>query len=383
MENLIRELEEVADPRTGNAKKHKLCDILFIAIAAGVADADTWNQIEDFATLHEDFFRRYLELPAGIPSHDTFNRVFAIMDPIVLEKNYQKWIRRFVRIKENSVISIDGKTVRGAGSKKDEGYAHMVSACLSDEGVSLGQLNVGRKTNEITVIPELLDMLDIKGCIVTADAMGCQKEVVRKIVNGKKAAYVLAVKDNQKKLHEEIMETAAMVRPSGLFTEVDAGHGRVEERIYRIYRNLSFVTGAWNLEKLSALIVVASKRFNKKTGEESREKRCYITSLPKGNNAIIAHAIRNHWQVESMHWVMDVVFGEDVSRKRVYNAAENYSRLRKTVLSLLRNYKKRTGGTKSLARMRKQAGWNAGALEEIIFAAFGEEETGTERHKKE
>ena len=235
MHRLIDQLEAVEDPCVGNAKKHKLGDILFIAIAAGIADADTWNQIEDYAVEHEEFFRQYLELPAGIPSHDTFNRVFAILDPVVLEKNYQNWIRQFVKIKEGSVISIDGKTIRGAGAKEDEGYTHMLSACLSDEGISLGQLNVDKKTNEIAVILQLIDMLDIKGCIVTDDAMGCQKEVVRRTVKEKKASYVLAVKDNQKSLREQILETAKMVRPSSVFTEVDAGHGRVEERVCRIY----------------------------------------------------------------------------------------------------------------------------------------------------
>lgn len=370
MHRLICELEAIEDPRTGNAKKHKLGDILFIAIAAGVADADTWNQIEDYAIEHEEFFRQYLELPSGIPSHDTFNRVFAIMDPLVLEKNYQKWISKFVEIKRGAIISIDGKTIRGAGTKEDEGYAHMLSACLSDEGISLGQLNVDKKTNEITVIPQLLDMLDIKGCIVTADAMGCQKEIARKIVQEKKASYVLAVKDNQKGLHEQILETAKMVRPSSTFTEVDAGHGRVEERVYRIYRDLSFVKGIWNWENLAALVVVESSRYDKKKQTESIEKRCYITNLPRGSSAIIAHAIRNHWRVESMHWVLDVVFGEDSCRKRVYNAAENYSRMMKVVLSLLRNHKKNTGGKKSLARMRKQAAWNVKVLEEILFSAF-------------
>lgn len=207
--------------------------------------------------------------------------------------------------------------------------------------------------------------------------MGCQKEVVRKIVKEKKASYVLAVKDNQRNLHEQILETAKMVRPSSIFTEVDAGHGRVEERVYRIYRDLSFITGVWNWEKLAALVVVESSRYNKKKQTESVEKRCYITNLPKGSSATIAHAIRNHWQVESMHWVLDVVFGEDACRKRVYNAAENYSRMMKVVLSLLRHHKKKTGGTKSLARMRKQAAWNTSVLEEILFSAL-ESKNGAE-----
>lgn len=250
MHGFISELENVQDPRTGNAKKHKLSDILFIAIAAGVADADTWNQIEDYATAHEEFFRKYLELPAGIPSHDTFNRAFAIMDPAVLEENYRKWVKRFVKVSRDSVISIDGKTIRGAGNKDGGSYAHIVSACLSDEGVSLGQLNVDSKTNEITVMPQLPDMLDIGGCVVTADAMGCQKSIVRKIVGEKKASYVLAVNDNRRNLHEQVQETARMVRPPATFKEIDAGRGRVEERTYKIYRDLSLVTG--NLEPARA-----------------------------------------------------------------------------------------------------------------------------------
>lgn len=375
MRDFISELENVQDPRTGNAKKHKLSDILFIAIAAGVADADTWNQIEDYAIAHEDFFRKYLELPAGIPSHDTFNRVFAIMNPAVLEENYQKWIKRFVKVSKDSVISIDGKTIRGAGNKDGESYAHIVSACLSDEGVSLGQLNVDSKTNEITVMPQLLDMLDIEGCVVTSDAMGCQKSIVRKIVEEKKASYVLAVKDNHRNLHEQVLETAKMVRPTATFKEIDAGHGRVEERTYKIYRDLSFVTGIWNWPGLSALVVVESRRYDKKRKTESEQQRCYITNLPRDKGALIAHAIRNHWMVESMHWVLDVVFGEDASRKRACNAAENYSRLMKVVLNLLRSHKKKTRGSKSLTRMRKQAAWNTEVLEEILFHVFNDEKS--------
>lgn len=353
-------------------QKNKLSDILFIAIAAGVADCNTWNKIEDYAIAHEAFFRKYLELPAGIPSHDTFNRVFAIMDPIVMEQNYQKWISKFVKIKHESVISIDGKCIRGAGNKDEQGtgYAHMLSACLGEEGISLGQLNVDKKTNEITVFPKLLDMLDIKGCIVTSDAMGCQKEIVHKIVQDKKASYVLAVKGNQKNLHEQILETEKMVQPSSTYKEIDADHGRIEERYYKIYRDLSFVNAAWNWENLSALVVVESGRYDKKKQIQSEQKRCYITNLHRGKSQTIAQAIRSHWSVESMHWTMDVVFGEDAGRKRRWNAAENFSRLIEVVMSLLRNHKKKTGGAKSMARMRKQAAWDTNALEEILFDVF-------------
>ena len=376
MHGFISELGNVQDPRTGNAKKHKLSDILFIAIAAVVADADTWNRIEDYAIAHEEFFRKYLELPAGIPSRDTFNRVFAIMDPAVLEANYQKRVKRFVQVSGDSVVSIDSKTIRGAGDKDGGSYAHIVSACLSDEGVSLGQLSVDSKTNEITVMPQLLDMLDIGGCVVTADAMGCQKSIVRKVVEEKNASYVLAVKDNHRNLHEQVPETARMVRPTATFKEIDAGHGRVEERTYKIYRDLSLVTGTWNWPGLSALVVVESQRYDKKRKTESGQQRCYITSLPRDKGALIAHAIRNHrMMVESMHRVLDVVSGEDAGRKRACNAAENYSRLMKVVLNLLRSHKKKTRDSKSLARMRKQAAWNTEVLEEILFHVFNDEKS--------
>lgn len=169
---------------------------------------------------------------------------------------------------------------------------------------------------------------------------------------------------------DRLLETEKMVQPSSTYKEIDADHGRIEERFYKIYRDLSFVTAAWNWENLSALVVVESRRYDKKKQIRSEQKRCYITNLLRGKSRTIAQAIRSHWSVESMHWTMDVVFGEDAGRKRRRNAAENFSRLIKVVMSILRNHMKKIGGSKSMARMRKQAAWNTDALEEILFQVF-------------
>lgn len=364
---LIDKLESVPDPRTGNAKKHKLGDILFMSIAAAVAGADTWYDIEDYAVAHEDFFRKYLELPAGIPSHDTFNRVFAIMDPKALEEHYQEWVNDYVKLQPGDIISVDGKTIRGAGSRGSNSAVHMVSACLSESGISLGQIKIDEKSNEITAVPKLLDMLDIKGCVVTADAMSCQTKIVDKIVE-KKGYYVLAVKDNQRRLAEEIEETTKMVKASSTFKEIDADHGRVEERFYSVYRDLSFIRASWNWQQLGAIVVVESKRFDKKTQKETAERRFYITNIRRGHTPLIAKAIRSHWSIENgLHWVLDVVFDEDRSQKRFKNAAENFSRLMRVVMSLLKKDRQRPGHDKPLRRKRKHAAWNTRVLERIML----------------
>lgn len=190
----------------------------------------------------------------------------------------------------------------------------MLSACLGEEGISLGQLNVDKKTNEITVFPKLLDMLDIKGCIVTSDAMGCQKEIVHKIVQDKKASYVPAVKGNQKNLHEQILETEKMVQPSSTYKEIDADHGRIEERYYKIYRDLSFVNPAWNWENLSALVVVESRRYDKKKQIQSEQKRCYITKSPtKARPLLKLSAAIGAWRACTGRWMSCSVKMPDAS----------------------------------------------------------------------
>ena len=367
MKILIQQLEDIEDPRSGNATVHNLADILFIAIAATVADADSWYEVVDYAKMHEDFFRQYLELPGGIPSHDTFNRVFAIMDPLVLEKHYQEWIELYRQKYEGQVICIDGKTIKGANT--DQHPVHMVSAFASEEGISLGQLRVDDKKNELDAIPKLLDMINVKRCTVTIDAMGCQKNIAKKIIE-KKGHYVLAVKGNQGSLHEAAMETARMVKPDSIHKEVDADHGRVEERICRVYGDLSFVQGSWNWEGLRSLVEVTRVRYSKKSGKESTEKAYYITSLPCSKAERIAGAIRSHWKVENqLHWVLDVGFNEDASMKRVGNAAENFARLRRIALNLIRHDQKREGGMdKPLKRKRKAAAWSTKILECILFS---------------
>ena len=244
-----------------------------------------------------------------------------------MEAHYQEWIADYIKLKAGDVFSIDGKTIRGAGERGNEGYVHMVSACESESGISLGQIKVDEKSNEITAVPKLLDMLDVKGCTITMDAMGCQKSIAEKIVE-KKAYYLLAVKENQHGLLEGIKETELLSKPS-------------------------------------------CKRYDKKTGSETIEKRYHITNMPRGRAASIAYAIRSHWSVENkLHWALDATLGEDRSSKKRCNAAENFSRLMRVVLFLLRRDKKRRipGCDKSLQRKRKTAGWDENVLERLLFA---------------
>lgn len=203
---LIDQLEAVEAPRTSNAKRHKLGGYPLYCHSCRCRRTDTWYEIVEYAHTHEAFFRKHLELPSGIPSHDTFNRVFAIMYTRILEENYQQWIKQYISLNPGNVISIDGKTIRGAGERGDTGYVHMVTACQTETGISLGQIKVDEKGNEIVAIPKLLDMLEVKGCTITIDAMGFQTKIAEKIIE-KKARYVLAVKENQRRLHEEILET--------------------------------------------------------------------------------------------------------------------------------------------------------------------------------
>ncbi len=369
MVSLIAKLKAVEDPRTGNAKFHNLEDILFIAIAAGVAGAEGWYEVVDYAKSNLEFISKYATLPHGIPSHDTFNRVFGILKPEIMEAHYQEWVSEYVKAKPGDCISVDGKTICGAGERGEEGFVHMVSACHSESGISLGQVKVEQKSNEITAIPKLLNMFDINECVITADAMACQKAICRQIAESG-GYYVLAVKENQSGLLEGCRETEMLCNPSCQhIDEPECDHGRVEQRTYRVYRDLSAIKASWNWAGLSAVVVVTRWRFNKKTQAETLEKSYYITNMPRGKAKRIAQAIRSHWSVENkLHWALDVTFNEDDCFKRSRNAAENFSRLMRIVHFLLKRDRLRPGGDKSLKRKRKEAGWSTEILERILFA---------------
>lgn len=243
----------------------------------------------------------------------------------------------------------------------------MVSAWSCENGVSLAQLAVDEKSNEITAMPKLLDMLNIRGAVITSDAMGCQRELAR-LIKQKGGDYILAVKGNQKLLMEGIEESCALLRPVSRHTETDCGHGRVEVRTCSVYRDLSMVPGAWNWDCLAALVRVVSTRHNKKTRAETSETRYYITSLHRCSAAFIATCIRQHWQVENnLHWVLDFCFQEDTVRKAFQNAAQNFSRLNRMALAVVKNTPVPCGRTKSLKGRRLRAAWSVEFLEQLLI----------------
>ncbi len=367
MENFITIFSTIKDERIDRAKKHKLIDIIVIAFCAVLCGAKSWHEIEDFGESRENWLRRFLELPNGIPSHDTFGRIFAMLDPIILEEKLMEWVKAVFVKKSENVIAIDGKSIRGTVDNKGRSFVHIVSAWSCENGISLGQLAVDEKSNEITAMPKLLDMLDIRGAVITSDAMGCQKELAG-LIKEKGGDYILAVKGNQKRLMEGIEESCKMLSPTSKYSETDCAHGRVETRTCRIYKDLSMIQGDWNWKGLAALVRIDSTRHRKKTGEETTETRYYITSLGRCSAAYVATCVRQHWQVENnLHWVLDFCFQEDTIRKASGNAAQNFSRLNRMALAVVKNSTVPSGRCKSLKGKRLRAGWCEEYLEQLLI----------------
>lgn len=335
------------DPRAKHLNDHKLIDIIIIAICAVICGAEGWTDVELFGNERQDWLRQFLELEHGTPSHDTFGRVFARLDPLQFEQGFLSWVAAVFTVTAGEVVAIDGKTVRRSHDRSNGQEAiHVVSAWATANHLVLGQRKVDEKSNEITAIPELLELLVLNGCIVTIDAMGCQTEIAEQIV-GQGADYVLAVKENQPHLLEDITFFFDLSEQND-FAKVDhtyhrtanGGHGRVEVReCWAISgeNSLSFLRGAANWTGLMTIAMVRCRRQT--NGKTSQETRYYITSLPN-NGAHILQAVRNHWGIEnSLHWVLDVAMREDDSRVRKDYAPENLSRLRRMALNLLKQEK--------------------------------------------
>jgi predicted transposase YbfD/YdcC len=363
--NLLLEfLSDVDEPRADN-KRHNLIDILMISICATIADADGWPDIQMFGDIHHEWFKTFLELPNGIPSHDTFQRVFSILDSKKLNECIIAWISNIHKITHGEIISIDGKTIRNSfDAATGKKALHVVSALAKESGITLGQLRTDKKSNEITAIPKLLDMLAIKGALITIDAMGCQKKIVNAIID-KKADYLIAVKKNQKTLYHDITDAFAfsennenIIRSS---TDYDKGHGRIETRTVETITDMSLVPAAVSWRGVSTVARVISKR--EINNEAKQAVRYYISSI-KGSPEDFGKAIRGHWSIEnSLHWVLDVVFNEDKSRTRKDHAPENLAVMRRMAMNLLRTDK----GKGSLRGKRKKAGWNRCYLESILW----------------
>ena len=320
--------------------------------------------MEPLGKTKEEWLRTFLRLPEGIPSHDTFNRVFSALNPDELENSFISWTRSVAKLTDNEVTSIDGKSMRGTRECGSKSIAHMVSAWASENHIVLGQLKVGEKSNEITAISKLLDLLVIKGCIVTIDAMGCQKNIVSAIVE-KEADYLIAVKGNQGNLQEQ-MEDSFRFLPAvsvSVSEETDCGHGRVETRRCSVIRDLSLIENIEKWKNLRSLIKIETERYDKCRQTTLKETRLYISSL-ESDADLINKSVRSHWGVEnSLHWVLDVAFNEDRSRKRAGNAAQNFSLINRIALNLLKNEMSAKVGVRG---KRLKAGWDNDYLLRIL-----------------
>jgi predicted transposase YbfD/YdcC len=360
--------ENLTDPRLERTKRHSLLDIVILAVCATLGNADGWADIERFANAKIDFFRSFLELPNGIPSHDTFGRVFALLDPAALMACIQEWLNALGAAVAGEVVAIDGKTLRGSfDTAAGKNPLHLVSAWACTARLTLGQVAVDAKSNEITAIPLLLQLLDLKDCIVTIDAMGCQKDIAAAIRSGE-ADYVLAVKDNQPDLHQTVHE-AFMVHAEDDFADaslkriktVERSHGRDETREYFIAEApaLLVCNGQWK-DVRSIGMVTRTRVVN---GEETDEIVYYVSSLPPKVKQF-ARAVRGHWGIENrLHWSLDVTFAEDKSRVRKDHSPLNLSMLRRLALSILR---KDTSIKDSLRGKRLRAGWDEEVLLKIL-----------------
>lgn len=360
----------MADHRHPSYITHPLPTIVGITIAAVICGAADWYDVEDYGWEKQAWLGQFLDLSHGIPSHDTFNLFFQRVDASALEQCFEKWVSEVATLAEGRIISVDGKTLRGSSPTKAPGsFIHMVSAWCSENRLVLGQQQVSDKSNEITAIPLLLDLLAIKGCLVTIDAMGCQVDIANKIVE-KEADYLLAVKDNQEFLLDDIKEAFGSTPAKDTYKQSNVGHGRVETRITSVIDDTDWVCRKEEWKSLHSLIKVEGTRYNKKTQTQQRAERYYISSK-EASAYYFQQAVRTHWQVENnLHWTLDVIFGEDDSKKWAAASARNFSLISKVALNMIQQHKDtRNRGAKNISakRKRKMAGWNNDYLLEILL----------------
>lgn len=357
---LIAILSTVPDPRVERTRRHKLVDILTIALLAMINGAAGWEDMSEFADVRESWLKGFLELPGGVPSSDTFRRVFEALDPGTFGECLTKITADLVADLNGKVVAIDGKTMRGSFDRRaGTSPLHVVSAWIAEQSLMLGQVVTEEKSNEITAIPELLKTIDVRGATLTIDAMGCQKKIAEAIVDAG-ADYALALKDNHPVLRQEV--EAAFLHPQAMgiaknkLTSSRAenkGHGRHETRAVSVISDVNGITSADDWKMLRSIVKVERERT---VGEKTSTETAYYLSSLKVGASTMGKRIRAHWSIENnLHWVLDVVFAEDKSRIRSRNAAANMTQMRKLALSLLKREQSRPG--KSIAMKRKRAGW--------------------------
>jgi predicted transposase YbfD/YdcC len=358
--------DNLTDPRIERTKKHPLINIIFIALCAVICGAEDWVSMERFGKVHKKWLGQFLDLKEGTPSHDTFQRVFSILDNRLFTRQFIVWAESLAE-KVKKIVSIDGKSMRGTKSRTNNlGPLHMVNVWCCENQLVLGQEIVDGKSNEITAIPRLLELLELEGAIITLDAMGTQKDISKNIID-KGADYVLALKGNQGNLHSDVQlyfETLLAGKLSDKYHyhhTLEKDHGRIEEREYwtaELPDNLH--SDDWC--ELNSITKICAKRT---IGEEtSIEDRYYITSIKADSHEIIADAIRKHWQVENcLHWRLDVSFNEDRWKSKEGNAAMNMGLLNKIALNLLKKEQTSKVGVKN---RRLMAAWDINYLAKVL-----------------
>jgi predicted transposase YbfD/YdcC len=375
--SLIEHFQSITDPRVNRTKEHDLIDLLVIAICTLICGGESFNDMEDFGHSKHDWFKTFLGLRGGIPSHDTFNRVFAALDPAEFLDAFLRWTQSLRRAVAQEIVALDGKALRRALAA-DQSVKYIVSAWAESNHLVLGQLKVQDKSNEITALPALLRVLELAGCIVTMDAMGCQKKIAREIVEAD-ADYVLALKGNHEVVHEEVktfldavvaerlaparkgVALSAAAASLGVWETVEKDHGRIETRRYYQSDALGWFADREQWAGLRSVGMVEAMR--EVGGTRTVERRYYLSSLPVAVETL-ARAVRGHWGVENkLHWVLDVCFREDQSRARAGHAAENLATLRRLALNLLRREKTKRRGIKG---KQLNAGWDHAYLLRVL-----------------
>lgn len=370
--SLTEHFSVLKDPRVERTKRHSLNDIVVMTICAVICGADSWVAVEEFCKAKLSWFKTFLDLPSGIPSHDTFGRVFAALDPEQFGRCFASWLSAVGRTLKGQVVAIDGKTLRRSfDNAADVAAIHMVSAWAVQAHVVLGQVKTEEKSNEISAIPALLKKLELSGCIVTIDAMGCQRAIVKDIVE-RSADYVICLKGNQGTMHDEVRQLFDWAQRDNFkelshayYESIDKGHGRIETRRYWTTGEVDWFEDRAKWAGLASFAMVESERV---VGEQtSVERRYFISSLSGGDAKQMAEAIRGHWGIENeLHWVLDVAFREDDCRVRVGYAAQNFSLLRQLALSLL---KRETSAKVGVKNKRLKAGWDEKYLLKVLSAA--------------
>jgi predicted transposase YbfD/YdcC len=375
--SLFEHFQNLQDPRVNRTKRHDLLDVMIISVCTLLCGGETYNDMEDFGKAKEDWFKTFLKLPNGIPSHDTFNRVFAALDPNKFLDCFLEWTQAMREVVDKEIVALDGKALRSALNKDDQ-LKYVVSAWAESNNMVLGQIKVADKSNEITAIPKLLRVLELSGCIVTIDAMGCQKKIAKEVIEAD-ADYVFSLKGNQETVHREVQsfmdaciddsKANQLPRNEKLKLDqhfrhcetVDGDHGRIEIRRYYQSDDLAWFEDLDKWEGLRSVGVVESVR---EIGDEvTTERRYFLSSLPLDVETM-ARAIRGHWGIENkLHWVLDVCFREDYSRVRSGHAAENLASLRRLALNLLKKEKTKKRGIKG---KQLNASWNHAYLLKLL-----------------